>query len=692
MVGSARQQPVRASGGLFHRQQFSLVRLVLAKRWLGAAAFPLALFLLNCYFAKDLFSLEYSQFMGSIEAAYISISRYMIANWRDLSWFPLWYGGIPFQNSYPPLLHGVVAVTATILRMSPAHAHHFVTAFFYALGPVALYALALRLTKSRWYSFWAGWIYSIFSPCLWLMPSIHLDAGWFGLRRFQVLVPYGEGPHITSLALLPLALLSLDVALSKRTPLWYVLAAASMAGVALSNWLGAFALAIAVFAYLLARSGAKETVRTLVATLGLGALAYALACSWIPPSTIGDIRYNAQYLGPYQHVYQSLPLYTVIGIVCALSLKYVMHRWRISEPLQFFVLFALLISVIPLGAEWFHVLIVPQPERYQLEMDLALCLAAVFLLRPFFDKLPGSYKVVVMVALLALSLFPARLDRRFARRMIKPIDFSSTIEYQTAKWFDANLNGGRVMAPGTISYWLNAFTDTPQVGGGFDQGIVNRTLSGVEYQIFSGDGAGDRAAEIAALWLNAYGVQAIAVGGPDSREVYKPFRRPEVFASAFPEAVRDGGDTIYWVPGRTGSLAHVLARTSLVRDRPVHGLDIGQVQKYVQALNDPSIPPASFRWTSRHSAEIQAALRPDQVISVQVTYHPGWHATVNGRVCPLSGDGLGQVVIAPTCVGACNLQLIYDGGWEMRVARIVSWSSCAGCLVWIALYRRRRRI
>ena len=124
------------------------------RRWLKAAAFPVLLLALNFYIAKDLFSLEYSQFMGSIEAAYISISRYMIENWRDLTWFPLWYGGIPFQNTYPPLLHAVVALAAVLFRISPAHAHHIVTAIFYCLGPVALYALALRLTGSRSASFW----------------------------------------------------------------------------------------------------------------------------------------------------------------------------------------------------------------------------------------------------------------------------------------------------------------------------------------------------------------------------------------------------------------------------------------------------------------------------------------------------------------------------------------------------------
>ncbi len=664
----------------------------MAKRWLGAAAFPLALFLLNCYFARNLFGLEYSQFMGSIEAAYISISRYMIANWHDLSWFPLWYGGIPFQNSYPPFLHAVVALTAAILRMSPAHAHHLVTAFFYSLGPVVLYALALRLTSSRWYSFWAALAYSVLSPSAFLIPAVRIDLGTvLALRRFDALVFYGEGPHITSLMLLPAAVLCLDIALSKRTPIWYVVASIAMAGVVLSNWLGAAALAMAVFAYLLAGLGGSNILWAWLTTIGVGLLAYALACPWIPPSTIRDVQYNAQFIGNFAGVYQTLPLYAALSAGLLILLKYVLQRFGTPAALQFFWFFALLTSTVTLSSEWFKLSILPQPDRYHLEMELALCLAVAFTTKLLFDRMPQTYKAVMVIALLLLCCIPVQRDRRYARNMVKPVQIEDTIEYKEAKWFDSHAGGGRVVAPGTISFWLNAFTDTPQLGGGFDQGIVNRTLRRAEYQIFSADGAGDRAAQIAALWLNAYGVQAIAVGSQNSREVYKPFRRPEVFAGAFPEAMRDGGDAIYWVPGRTGSLAHVVPRTSLVRDQPVHGLDIRQVQTYVEALHDPSVAPTSFHWTSRHSAEIQAALRSDQAISVQVTYHPGWRATVDGRSCPLSGDGLGQMVVEPACDGACNVQLIYDGGWEMRLARIASWLSSAGCLAWIALCGRRSR-
>jgi hypothetical protein len=656
-----------------------------------AASFPLALLALNVYFTKELFTIEYTQYMGSIEAAFISISRYMLDNWRDLSWFPLWYGGIPFQNTYPPLLHAIVAVTAGIFRISPALAHHVITACMYCAGPVSLYFLAVRLSGSRWYGFWAGWLYSIFTPTYYLMKFVRSGMGnQMGLRRLQTLACFGEGPHLTSLALLPLALLSLDVALARRRPVWYFLAAVSMAMIVLSNWLGAVALALAVFAYVLARSKGSDAWNIWGTTAGLAVWAYALACSWIPPSTIRDIRYNAQYVGPYEHVYATLPLYATGLILALLAVKYGLHRFQISKPFQFFVLFAILLSAIPLASDWARITIVPQPERYHLEADLAICLLAAFLLKALADKFSARYRIVAAALLLLLTFYPAKLDRRYARRMLKPIDIHRTIEYKNAQWFREHLDGQRVFAAGTISFWLNAFGDTPQFAGGFDQGRVNRVITRVQYQIQSGDGAGERAGEIAKLWLRAYGVHAITVGGPASMEAYKPFLHPDVVAAALPEAWREGDDGIYLVPQRTVSIAHVVARQAVVRDAPVNGLDIRQAQVYVEALEDPKYPAAQFRWTSHHSAEIEAPLGADDLLSVRMTYHPGWHAAVNGASRKVFGDGLGQLVVEPKCEGPCVVQLVYDGGVEMLTARTVSWSALAGGLIWIAATWRKQ--
>jgi hypothetical protein len=276
--------------------------------------------------------------------------------------------------------------------------------------------------------------------------------------------------------------------------------------------------------------------------------------------------------------------------------------------------------------------------------------------------------------------------------LIQPIDIRATSEYKTAQWFDRNMAGGRVMASGSGSMFLNAFTDTPQLGGGFDQGAANWYARIAVYTIYSGHNAGPRDAEISLLWLKAFGVDAVAVGGPASGEYYKPFANPRKFEGLLPELWRDGDDRIYRVPRRTDSLAHVVHRRDLVDRPPIHGLDVDQVLRYVAALEDPSLPTATMDWTSRHSARIRASLNSeDRVISVQVTYHPGWRAEVNGVRRPVGSDKIGLMVIEPRCAGSCTIDLTYDGGTETRAAKTVSLASLAGVLMWALFNRRSKR-
>ena len=86
-------------------------------------------------------------------------------------------------------------------------------------------------------------------------------------------------------------------------------------------------------------------------------------------------------------------------------------------------------------------------------------------------------------------------------------------------------------------------------------------------------------------------------------------------------------------------------------------------------------------------AEIEATLRPGQVIGVQVTYERGWEAWANGKPQRVFGDAIGQMVIEPDCLGRCQVSLSYTGGWEHRATRAMS---LAAMLVGIGLGWRRR--
>ncbi|MFB3778943.1 MAG: hypothetical protein ACE141_15095 [Bryobacteraceae bacterium] len=658
---------------------------------LKTAAFALVLFLLNLWLVRGLLSIEYLDEMGSIEGSHITLARWVHDNWRDLGWFPLWYGGIPLNNSYPPLLNRIVAAVSAALAISPPLAYHATTAIFYCLGPVTLFALALRLCGSRWCALAAGLFYSLVSTSTFLIPAVRSDAGgMWGLRRLQALVQYGEGPHIAAMTLLPLAVLLLDVAFARRRAGWWFAACLAVASVALTNWLGAVALAMAVLAWLLARPDTR-CLRTWLTAAAIGAAAYLIASSGIPPSAIRAVAHNERFASGALPAASLRLLLAGCGLIAMVLALWVFRRLRTPFPVRFSLLYLLPTASICLAAEWFHFSLVPQPGRYHLETEMALALAAAFVGMALLRHATPRLRFAFACLLAALFVYGAVKCSRTAGRRIRPIQIESTIEYRLARWFDRNMHGRRVFAPGSAGFFLNVFNDTPQMAGGVDQAVQNRLWTAVHYQILSGDNAGDREGEVAVLWLKAFGVDAVGVSGPNSTEFFRPFRNPRKFDGLLEELWREGDDVIYRVPRRSASLAHVLRRANLPVRPPENGLDLEPVRPYVAALDDPALPPASMKWLSNNRATIAAGMERDQILSVQVSYHPGWRATVGGEPRRTYGDNLGQLVIEPGCQGPCTVEINWDGGLEMLLARIASGGCLVGGIGWTLVQCLRRR-
>lgn len=644
------------------------------------------LFALNALLCRELFFTEYSQFLGSIEAAFIAISRYMIDHPFEFGWFPLWYGGIPWQNAYPPLMHALAAAAAWVSGASPALAYHAVTALLYCLGPAALFLLALEFSGRLSIALSAGAAWSLVSPSI---PFVEPPAAWRQIAwnpvRLDSLVVYGDSPHIASLTLLPLALIALHRALRRRTPGAIYLAAAALAAVALTNWLGAFALAAAALSYLLARSREPGWGRAVAWSCLAAGIAYALAAPWIPPSTIGDVRHNAQHVvGKYPLTLAHAGCAALIA-AAALALRGLCLRLRASLFASFSAFLLLFFGALVLTADWLGFSLMPQAFRYRHEFEMALCLLGAFACVRLADRLPRPGKVIPACAAAAAALLQFGGLRGRAQELIRPIDVTQTVEYQTASWLRENLPGARVFISGSTQFWLNAFSDNPQIGGGFDQGVVNRQIPIVKYGVPWTRGNG----EDTAAWLRLYGAQAVVVSGPDGRDFYKrDWRGHAKFAGVLPELRRDRGDVIYAVPQRSPSLAHAVLPQHVV-ETPIGNLDADPVLPLAQALEDPSLPLASFAWQGSDRARIAADLRPQHLLFVQVSYHPGWRALVNGEPRPIRKDGLGFMIVEPRCQGPCEIALTWDGGLEMRIAKLLSALTALGGLVWGFLARPR---
>jgi hypothetical protein len=633
-------------------------------RWLPYL-YAVLLFGVNFAIARRLFFTEFTQHTSSNEGAFMAISRFLIERWPDVRWFPFWLNGVPFENTYFPLLQVTVAIVAKALHCSPALAYHAVTAFFYCLGPVCLFLFAWQASKWLHAAFLSGLLYSLWSPSL-LLPAVRDDIGsWHHARRLQTLVHYGEGNHNTGLSLLPLALLCAWLAVSRRTFFWSVAAGTMLGAVILTNAFASVDLAIG-FVILATLQPPGARVRSLFRLACIGGATYLWVSPILTPALVRTLRTNSPMVeGDYRYT----PLVVCTGLLVlagAASLWYFTRRWNNWFD-RFAVLFAYVFVAVVALNYFARVAIMPQPWRYQLEMEMGLCLAIVFGARHALALAHPRMRTGALALFLAFLVWQAVWYRQYARGLIHSIDITRTIQYKTAKWIDANLKGLRTMVSGDAGFWFNVFTDNPQFSTAAEPFSPNWTVEIAAYTIYRGQNTLDRDAEYSILWLKAYGCHAITVPGPGSREGNHPFHNPGKFAGVLPLLWHDEDDSIYGVPARSKSLAHVIPADAAVRRPPANGLDVEGVARFVTAIENAALPLADFSWLSNTRARIATQLHPGQVVAVQVTYDPGWVATANGQPVQVTRDGIGLLTLHPQCDGRCQIELNFDGGPQRRI-------------------------
>ena len=633
-------------------------------------AYAAVIFAVNAYICKNLFALEFSQRMESIESSYMSIARWAASNWSDLTWFPLWFNGSPFHKVYQPGFHLTVAGLSTIIGWTPQHAYHFLTAVTYCAGALTLFWLCYAASEDRVQALTAALLYSLISPTCFLVPLIRADAGgWLSPRRYQILVHYGEGPHISVVALIPVVILALHGAVSLRKRACIVLAPFALAAVALTNWPGSMGLGMAVAAYCLSQI---ESFRPLdwLALSGIGIAAYLIASPWLPPSVIAGVLRNADQSDRVS-VGASL-LWPIVILVVSIAALLIAFRWASTDRwVRFFAFFTLITGAMSMGREWFGWRLLPQPNRFQVEFEMAFAATLAYLAIWLVRTLPKRVQIVAAAAFLLLGAVQVRNYAHYAHRQTHAIDITSTIEYQMSKWFEANLPGERVFAPGNVALWMNMFTDVPQVAGCCDQGVPDFEYRVAVYTVYTGENAGARDAEISLLWLRAYGANAIGVTGPNSTEIFRPFRNWKKFDGVLPELWRQGDNVVYQVPHKSGDPIRVIPRAAVTSRAPIHGLDVEPMQEFVRALEDPAMPPATFRWISRHEAAIDAQTNAGQVIYLQISHDAGLKVIADdGAVLPLMRDPLGMSYVEPVQRGPIHLRLVYDGGSEVMLTRV----------------------
>jgi hypothetical protein len=362
----------------------------------------------------------------------------------------MWVNGTPVRQVYNPVLHVSVALLARWTHWTAAHSYHFSTALAYCLGPVTLFWLCWRATRRPAFSLLAGTIYSLISPSTFLIPALRHDVGGLLLpKRFQTLVLYGEGPHITGLMMLPLVIWALDEAAAGRKRLFIFLAPIALATLVLTNWTGTTGLSFAIAAYCLSKLGAARPGGRSIhwpILLAVGAIAYMLASPWIPPSLIRTVQESAENMDAATSWGEKFLVLLSLALA-VLALHVTFERYETGSWVRFFAYFGLISGVVAGGKLWLGLSLVPIGHRFHLEMEMAIAGVVAYAVARAWEVLPRRARAAAAVALIAACAIQARTYRRYAQGVSQPIDFAATAEYKMAQWFAGNIKGERVFGP-----------------------------------------------------------------------------------------------------------------------------------------------------------------------------------------------------------------------------------------------------
>ncbi len=628
----------------------------------------LLIFLFTAVLIKPLFRAKYLERWDSIESTFIADGRFLRDHWPHPQWQPLWYCGTRYDYVYPPALRYGTALLARV--WTPVQAYHIYTGLFYCLGIAGVYFLVRVISGSRGAAWLAGAASALVSPAFVLIREVRWDAPFRTPWRLWVLLRYGEGPHISALALLPFALAFAWLGLQRRRPASLAAAAVFCALVTLTNFYGATALAIFYPILVWSVWVASRDNRVWLRAAAIPALAYGLSAFWLTPSYLRITIENLRLVSPPGSRLSPILVLAVAACFAAVSLAAASGKPR-RAGLVFASGSALLIGLNVLGYFYFKASMAGDPRRLVPELDLALILAGTEVLRRLWNwpSMASSrlWRARVGVALcVLLALWSAR---HYARRAWEPYlwpperAYSQRVEYRMSEWLSQHLPQARTLVTGSIRFWWDTWHDLAQVGGGSEQGLLNAYVVPANTELTWGSDP-----DLAVRWLTALGADAVIVPFKQSQEVFREYRFPYKFNGALPVLYDDHqGNVIYQVPRRYPSLARVVDTARLQVLQPLTPqTNLEAVRAYTEVVEEGSDSPTTTTWNGTDRMRIHARVAQGQSIVVQVTYDPAWHAYLDGRALPVHKDAVDFGVIdAPP--GEHDITYIFETPLENRI-------------------------
>jgi hypothetical protein len=334
------------------------------------------------------------------------------------------------------------------------------------------------------------------------------------------------------------------------------------------------------------------------------------------------------------------------------------------------------------GNHFLNFRVIGEPGRLIPEWDLTMILALTEILRRLWNRDRLWLRAVVAAFVVASLATAYPYVRRHRAIFVRDDEPQKRIEYQISEWVHKNLPGQRVLATGSVRFWIDAWHDIPHLGGGSEQGLINQSSNLAHVRVMI-DPDGPRSVQ----WLQAFGVDAAILHGPKSREIYHDIPENRKFDGVLPVIFDNGeDDRIYAVPRRWRSLARVVDRGVLAA-LPAMGRQENHdlLAKYLDLIEKGPDNPTATKWEGTDILDIalDKPVEQDQAVIAMITFDPAWRAYVDGKAVPLRADAMGQHWIdAPA--GTRAIRLVFELPFENRVGRGIFAITllCCGWLVW----------
>lgn len=623
------------------------------------------LFLFTAILIRPYWKLKYTDNWASIESTFIADARMLRDHWPRPLWQPYWYVGTRFDYVYPPALRYGTAGLAKYTSLDPAQAYHIYTGFFYCLGICGVYLLARLGFANRGIALAAAIAAAIVSPSYLVLPDIAKDMFRNGPTRLNVLVRYGEGPHMTAFACIPFALAFTWLALRRRSISWAIAAGIAATLVVSNNFYGATALAI-FFPLLVWAIWVTDKDWHLFGYSAIVPLvAYGLSAFWLTPSYLQITLRNMQFVSSSGNLWSGwLGLLVLIGF---LSLS---NRMFQSRPHRAWHLFlfgsAIFFTINVLGNYWLNFRVIGEPMRLVPELDLIWIYVALIPILAIWRIGRAGQLVVIAIAIATLGVHYNYLRHN---RAIFPLgtDYKTTVYWRTPEWIAANHPNARSYVTGAVRFWYNTWHDLYQLGGSSEQGLQNTMVMPSQWEIVMGPEP-----KLAIAWLQVMGVDLVAVHGPNSDEWYKDFLYPKKFDGQLKEVYSFERDNhIFEIPRRYRSFARIVDRPALdalpkIKDQT----DMPGLEKYVAVYEHGPEAPTTTQWEGTDRMRFQGTTSANQSVILQTSYDPSWRAESNLGRLPVTHDQLGFVRV-DTPAGVTQIDLIFDKPLEKTLGELL---------------------